>query len=56
MVKPVKPISAEVCNRNKSKWHFMLGKLERARAYAGQRQIYRLPNGTYAIRKPRRKK
>lgn len=48
----IKKKSAEVINRNRSKWHLTFSK-KNAENYAGRRQIYRIPSGAYAIRKPR---
>ena len=55
MAKPIKSKRAELINRDKKKWHLTFS-IKNARNYAGRNQVYRLPNGIYAVRKRRRKK
>lgn len=56
-----KSISAETVNKNRDKWYLTYNQRV-AKNYAGttkqtyRLQIYRLPNGIYAIRKKLKKK
>ena len=50
MLKPVKSKRAELITGNRDKWHLTFS-IKNARKYAGRKQVYRLPNGVYAVRK-----
>jgi len=50
----VKKITAEVVNRNRKTWYLTHAKIAAdryARACGGDKVIYQLPNGVYALRK-----
>lgn len=49
-MKPIKTKRAEIINQNRKKWYLTFS-IELARKYAGKKQVYRLPNGVYAVRK-----